>query len=265
MAPDADATERLAACRTAAERGGDVALESFRTGLAVESKAGPMDAVTEADRAAQRTVVEFLGDRYPDDPVVGEEEDAPKEVPEAGPAWVVDPIDGTNNYVAGNRTWVTSVAFVRDGEGVAAANVMPATGETYAAGADGVTRNGDPATTSGRTDPETFLVHPIFGFTSRHRRELVAAINTTMTEFGDTRRAGSAQAALSGVACGELEAAVSTVRLHDWDTVAGVHLVRRAGGVVTDARGDRWAPGADGLLASNGEAHERLVEAFDPV
>ncbi|ESP87649.1 inositol monophosphatase family protein [Candidatus Halobonum tyrrellensis] len=266
MSPDAaaDVSDRLEACRTAAERGGRLALDSFRTDLTVETKADPMDAVTEVDRAVQREVIDYLDERYPDEPVVGEEEDALKEVPAEGPAWVVDPIDGTSNYVAGNRNWVTSVAFVRDGEGVVAVNAMPATGDTYAAGADGTTRDGDPATTSDRTDPASFLVHPIFGRSRTERRELVAAVETAMEEFGDARRVGAAQAALSGVACGELEAAVSTVTLNDWDTVAGVHLVRRAGGTVTDARGDRWTPGADGLLASNGEAHGRLVEAFDP-
>ena len=264
MSPDVDAADRLAACRDAAERGGELALDSFRTDLTVETKADPMDAVTGVDRAVQRSVIEFLGERYPDEPVVGEEEDALKEVPEEGPAWVVDPIDGTSNYVAGNRNWVTSVAFVRDGEGVAAANAMPATGDTYAAGVGATTRNGDPTGTSDRTDPASFLVYPIFGRSPTERRELVDAVDTAMTAFGDARRFGCAQGGLSGVACGELEAAVSTVTLNDWDTVAGVHLVRRAGGTVTDARGDRWTPGSDGLLASNGEAHARLIESFDP-
>lgn len=257
-----DADDRLAACRAAAERGGERALDSFRTELTVETKDDPMDAVTEVDRAVQRDVIEFLDERYPDEPVVGEEEDALKGVPDEGPAWVVDPIDGTSNYVAGNRTWATSVAFARDGEGVAAVNAMPATGDVYAAGAGGTARNGDPVATSDRTDPESFLVHTTFGRSRAERRELVDAVDTAMTEFGDVRRVGCSQAALSGVACGELEAVVSTVTLSDWDTLAGVHLVRRAGGVVTDARGDRWTPGADGLLASNGEAHARLVEAF---
>ena len=264
MPDETDADDRLSTCLEAAERGGELALDRFRTALTVETKAGPMDAVTEADRAVQRDVIDRIGERYPDDPVVGEEDDALKEVPDEGPAWVVDPIDGTNNYVVGNRTWATSVAFVRDGDPVAAANAMPATGDTYAAGADGTTRSGEAATTSDRTDPGSFLINPIFGLSGESRRRLVSAIDTVMGEFGDARRLGCAQAALSGVACGELDATVSTVTLADWDTVAGVHLVRRAGGVVTDARGDRWTPGADGLIASNGEAHARLVEAFDP-
>ncbi|GAA0221422.1 inositol monophosphatase family protein [Halobaculum roseum] len=260
-----DIDDRLDTAVSAAEHGGTVALDSFRTSLDVETKAeGSMDAVTAVDRAVQERVFEFIGERYPDDAIVGEEDDALKTVPEEGVAWVVDPIDGTNNYVAGNRVWMTSVAVCRDGDPVAAANFAPATGDLYAAGADRTRRNGDPAAVSDETDPESFLVNPIFGVSRSDRRELSAVVDTVLAEFGDLRRFGCAQAALSGVATGELEATVSTVELNDWDTAAGVHLVRRAGGTATDVHGDRWRPGSRGLIASNGEAHDTLVESFAP-
>ena len=69
--------------------------------------------------------------------------------------------------------------------------------------------------------------------------------------------------ALSSVAAGELDAAVSNMSLSPWDTVGGVHLVREAGGTVTDLHGERWTPGADGIIASNGNAHDDLVAAFE--
>ncbi|MFC7068918.1 inositol monophosphatase family protein [Halobaculum lipolyticum] len=259
-----DAADRLDTAIAAAERGGRLALDSFRTALTVETKAGPMDAVTAVDRAVQTRVAEFLADAYPDDAFVGEEDDALKAVPAEGTAWVVDPIDGTANYVAGSRVWMTSVVACRDGEPVAAANYAPATGDLYAA-ADGRTRRGgDPATVSDTDDPAAFTINPIFGVSSNHRRELTDVVETVLAEFGDLRRFGCAQAALSGVATGELAAAVSTVELNDWDTAAGVHLVRRAGGRVTDVHGDRWTPGSEGLIASNDEAHDTLVDAFEP-
>ena len=290
MTSDGSAADRLATCVTAAESGGELALESFRSALTVETKDGPMDAVTEVDRAVQRHVVQQIAATYPDEPVVGEEDvtvegtpdgesaqgdarggagsaaevDVLKAVPSTGPCWVVDPIDGTNNYVTGNANWVTSVAFCRDGDPVAAANYAPVTGDLYAADPSGATRDGDPVSVGERSDPDSFLVNPIFGSSPRHRRELLAAVETVLSSFGDLRRFGCAQAALSGVAAGELDAAVSTVELHDWDTAAGVCLVREAGGVVTDVHGDRWMPGDEGLIASNGEAHRELVRSFEP-
>jgi len=256
--------DRVETAVAAAERGGRVALDAFRSAHEVETKAdGPMDAVTAVDRAVQERVIEYVGESYPDDAVVGEEDDALKTVPSTGVAWVVDPIDGTVNYAKGNRVWMTSVAVCRDGEPVAAANYAPATGDRYVAGDDAARRNDDPVTVSDTDDPKAFLVNPVFGVSRSHRRSLTDAVDTVLAEFGDLRRFGCAQAALSGVATGELDAVVSTVELNPWDTAAGVHLIRQAGGRATDVNGDRWRPGAQGLIASNGEAHDALVGAFE--
>lgn len=285
---ESEDSQLLDVLREAAEAGATVALESFRTELDVETKSGRFDRVTDVDRAVQRRVVESLSTAAPDVPVVGEESDARKRVPETGLAWVIDPIDGTNNYVGGGHTWAVAVAATRDGEPVAGVTTLPAVGDVYAVGAPvgggagegagGVgaggeaaggdtapVRNGDPIHVSDRSDPEAFTINPIFGFSDRHRRGHRRALDTIFETFGDFRRVGCAQAALASVASGEIDAAVSTVELHPWDTVGGVRLVRAAGGTVTDAFGDRWMPGATGLVASNGNAHDRLVEAFDPV
>ncbi|WP_129116841.1 inositol monophosphatase family protein [Halegenticoccus tardaugens] len=257
-----DSEGRLSVLLDAARGGGRVALDSFRTAIPVETKDGPLDPVTEADRAAQRRVAERIGESYPDDPVVGEEDDAEKRVPPEGSSWIVDPIDGTNNYVAGNRRWATSVAAVRDGEPVAAVNHLPALGDTYAADADGTTRNGESVSVSDRDAPEEFTVNAIFGMDPGSRGRLSRVTSTIVEAFGDLRHVGSGQSALSMVADGELDAVVSTVPLDPWDTVAGAHLVRRAGGTVTDVRGNRWRHDSTGIVASNGRAHDALVEAF---
>jgi myo-inositol-1(or 4)-monophosphatase len=81
--------------------------------------------------------------------------------------------------------------------------------------------------------------------------------------FGALRRLGSAGAALAMVATGQLDAAVATETAPPWDTVAGVCLVRGAGGRVTDAAGERWTPDSAGLIASNGRAHDALVAAVE--
>lgn len=265
-ASDADTSDcdRFETCVDAAKSGGRVALDSFRSDLVVEAKGDdPLDAVTAVDRAVQDHVFSVIGDRYPDDAVVGEEDDALKSVPESGVAWVVDPIDGTVNYVGGNRVWMTSVAVCRDGDPVAAANYAPAVDDLYVASDGAATRNGEQITVSETSDPAAFTINPLFGVSRPHRRELAGVVETILDEFGDLRRFGCAQAALSGVAAGELDATVSTVELNDWDTAAGVHILRQAGGRATDISGERWRPGSEGLIASNDEAHEELVAAFD--
>ncbi|MFB6073165.1 MAG: inositol monophosphatase [Halobacterium sp.] len=245
----------------AARAGGEVALAAFRTGIDVETKSGKTDVVTAADRDAQRRVIDVIRETHQEDAIVGEEEDELKAVPESGAAWVVDPIDGTNNYVRDTQVWATSVAAVEDRETVAAANHLPALGDTYVAGRDGATRNGDPIEVSEKTDPETFVVAPTIWWDFDRRDEYANACAAIVDRFGDMRRYGCAQAVLSMVASGQLEATITNVRANAWDSVAGVHLVRQAGGVVTDVHGDRWEPGADGLVASNGTAHDAVLAA----
>jgi myo-inositol-1(or 4)-monophosphatase len=256
-----DDAERALVARRAAEAGAEVALDGFRTGIDVETKAGKTDVVTQADRDAQRRVIEVVRESYVEDAVVGEEEEELKAVPESGAAWVIDPIDGTNNYVRNLRTWATSVAAVVDGEAVGAATVLPALGDTYAVGPDGATLNDEPASVSDRTDPETFAVAPTIWWDFDSRGEYAALCRGLVDRFADVRRVGCAQAVLGMVAAGQLEGAVTNVRVNPWDSVAGVAMVWAAGGVVTDLDGDRWEPGARGLVASNGEAHDLLLDA----
>lgn len=258
--------DRAAVVRRAAVAGAEVAHEGFRAGVAVEQKdGGKTDVVTEADRAAQRRVIEVIGEAYPDDPVVGEEDDALKTVPEAGPAWVVDPIDGTNNFVRDVPLWTTAVAAVRDGEALAAANEMPALGDSYVL-ADGETRfNGTPVTVSERTDPETFRVVPLIWWGRERRDEYAAACREIVTRFGDLVRPVCAQYVLSMVAAGQVDGAITNVVPNPWDVVGGVGMVRAAGGRVTNLAGERWRPGDEGLVASNGGAHGDLQAAVRAV
>jgi myo-inositol-1(or 4)-monophosphatase len=242
----------------AADVGASVALESFRGDLSVETKADKTDLVTETDRAAQRRTVACISEEFPDDAIVGEESDARKSVPETGPAWVIDPIDGTSNFVRGLRIWGTSVAAVVDGEPVAAATVLPALGDTYLAGEE-TTLNGDPVRVSAREDPETFAVAPIL-----LGGDYGATVGALAERFGDIRRFGCAQATLAAVAGGSLDAAVATTRMSPWDTVAGSHMIRRAGGRVTDLAGEPWRHDSDGFVASNGTAHAEVLAAVDP-
>jgi len=259
---DMTISDRRAATARAAEYGAEIALEHFRSTLTVDTKQGILDSVTEIDRTVQTELTEQLEAAFPEEPIIGEENNAPSVVPAEGPAWIIDPIDGTNNYIAGNRVWGVAVAATVDGEPIAATTALPALGETYTAGAEWTHRSGDSVTVSTLSNPAAFTLTPIFGLADIHRTELVAATETIISTFGDMRRAGSAHATLAGVASGELQGAVSTVELHPWDTVGGVHLVRQAGGTVTDLDGNHWRHDSTGLVATNGTAHEAVLDAF---
>lgn len=255
------ATNRAALARKAAVAGGDVAMEFFRTGVDVETKAGKTDVVTEADRAAQRAVEAHIREAYPEEPIVGEENDALKTVPDTGPAWIVDPIDGTNSFVRELSTWATAVGCVVDGEPVAACTVLPALSDVYTADSEAAYRNGTEIAVSTVSDPERAAVVPTVWWPQARRDEYARACEAIVTRFADLRRPGSAQAALAMVAAGSVEGVITNVQTKPWDTVAGVQLVRRAGGTVTDLRGEHWTHDARGLVVSNGELHDEVLSA----
>jgi myo-inositol-1(or 4)-monophosphatase len=255
-----DETTRVAVAERAAEAGAAVAYDAFREGIAVETKGGKTDVVTQADRDAQRRVIEVIHETFPDDAIVGEEDDELKAVPDEGAAWVVDPIDGTNNFVRNMRLWCTAVAAVVDGEPVASAVVLPAFGDTYVA-SEQTRRNGDPVSVSAESDPEKCAVTPTFWWDFDARDEYTEACREIVTRFGDLRRFGSAQAVLAFVADGALDGALTNLAANPWDTVAGAHLVRQAGGTVTDLAGDHWRHDSTGIVASNGAVHDDVLAA----
>lgn len=263
-----DAIRRAAVAERAARAGGVVARDRFRTDIPAETKANRNDLVTEADREAQEQVISTVREEFPADALVCEEDAVPpgqgdveihKSVPESGAAWVVDPIDGTGNYVRGVRFWTTSVAAVVDGDPVGVATYLPAENDIYTAGPESVTRNGSPIAVSDRSDPGTFAVALIGWWPARQGDRSGSLFRAAAGEFGDLRRLGSIQGVLALVAAGALEAAFMPERPHPWDAIAGVDLVRRAGGTATDVHGERWQHDSEGLVVSNGEGHDAVL------
>ena len=261
---DTETARRAAVAARAADDAG--ALAAAYVDAAIETKSTPTDFVTEADHAAQDRVLDVLADAYPDEPVVGEEDgDDPRlreSVPAEGPAWIVDPIDGTANYVRGMPTWGCAVACVVDRESVAAAVVEPELDRRYVGDAGSARLDGDVVETSDQTDPREATVVPFYWWGHDERDAYSAGVDAALRRFDDIQRLGCAQAALAAVADGGLAGVFTDRRVASWDAVAGVHLVRLAGGRVTDLAGERWTVGAEGLVASNGApaVHEALGE-----
>lgn len=243
-----------------AKVGATVAQEYFRRNLDVETKSNKSDLLTEADKATQKKIVDLIREKVDEEPIVAEEGSQPKSIGSEKTGWIVDPIDGTNNFVREIQFWGTAVASVVDGDPMTAMTAMPALGDRYAADQDGAYRNGSPIKVSDRTDPETFAVAPIIWWELDNREELSRLTEQIVSTFGDIRRYWCAQGTLALVAAGSLDAAVTTVETNPWDTVGGVYMIRQAGGTVTNVDGDRWEPDHTTLVASNGQQHDVVIE-----
>jgi myo-inositol-1(or 4)-monophosphatase len=245
----------------AATAGAAVAEEYYRTALDAETKTSAMDFVTEGDRRAQRQVIETIRSAYPDATVVGEEEDELKTVPHGADCWVVDPIDGTSNFVHEIPIWCTAVAAIEDGDPVGAATVAPALEEVFHASERAASRGDDPLTVSETSDLARFNTAAALRYGPERDESFGDLLSALIVAFGDLRRFGSAQVTLALVAAGSLDAAASLQPdPNPWDTVAGVYLIERAGGTVTDRHGDPWQPGSEGLVATNGQRHEAVLD-----
>jgi myo-inositol-1(or 4)-monophosphatase len=221
-----DALTELA-CRLAVEAGDQASSGQRASASGLSTKSTATDLVTIHDRAAEATIVAGLATTRPDDGIVGEEGTARPGT--SGVSWLVDPIDGTTNYVYGLHHWATSIAAV-DAEGALAGAVyVPALGELFAAGRGrGATLNGHPIHCSDRDELALALVATGFGYVPSVRVEQAGLLTRILGEVRDIRRLGSAAIDLCHVACGRVDAYYEA-GLNPWDAAAGELIAREAG------------------------------------
>lgn len=197
----------------------------------VTTKSSATDMVSEVDRGAERLIADLLAERRPDDGLLGEEgADRPGTT---GVRWVVDPLDGTTNYLFGVPAWSVSVAAELDGAPVVGVVVDPSRDETWAAVAGrGARCNGTACRVAeGRSTTATALVGTGFGYDPQRRAAQAEVLRTVLPAVRDIRRFGSAALDLCWVAGGRLDAFYE-LGLNAWDAAAGTVICREAGGVV---------------------------------
>jgi myo-inositol-1(or 4)-monophosphatase len=217
----------------AARAAGEVLMSYFghaAEGLAVKSS--PTDPVSDADREAERTIREILLNDRPDDGLVGEE--GSRESPANGRTWIVDPLDGTVNFLYGFRNWAVSIAL-EDAEGIALGVVFnPVDAECFSARrGEGAVLNGEAIRVTGCTSLDRAMVATGFSYEAPRRAEQARLLVELLPKIRDIRRAGAAALDLSYVACGRVDAFYEQ-GLKPWDEAAGRLLVHEAGGVTAD-------------------------------
>jgi myo-inositol-1(or 4)-monophosphatase len=211
---------------------------------------GHHDFVTAVDRTAEAMITETLLDAEPGSQVIGEE--LRPELATRGLVWIVDPLDGTTNFLHGYPQYAVSIAAAVDGELVAAAVTHVPLGKTFHAGrGSGAWCGGHRLSVSQTSAPSHALIGTGFPFKHLHhmdayQRQFAAVMRST----SGVRRAGSAALDLADVAAGRFDA-FWELMLAPWDTAAGILLVREAGGVVTDLEGRDAGIGHSGIVAGN--------------
>ena len=224
---------RLARASELVREAGTLALASFRNAaLVVESK-GVQDYVTEVDRAVEVLLVDRLHAEFPDDAFLGEEGGQRGASAGKSALWVIDPIDGTVNYTRGLPLWCISLAFV-DSAGIAFGLIYnPVSDEFYCAvRGQGATCNGQPIRVSGVQAPESARIGLGFSYL-RPPAVHVRGISRLLEANCEYARLGSGALGMAFVADGRFDGYWEP-HINSWDVLAGICLVREAGGWVSD-------------------------------
>ncbi len=249
----------------AAREAADLAHAGQRAGVVVaDTKSSASDVVTEMDRRCEALLVDRILSARPDDGILGEE--GADHVGETGIRWVLDPIDGTVNYLYGLPSWAVSVAAEIDGVTVVGVVVAPALGETFVAqqgrGAYLHDEHGrhrlhvnDPV------DLSTALVATGFGYTVERRTGQARVVEQVLPRVRDIRRGGACSVDLCSLAAGRVDAYYERGP-HAWDLAAGGLVAREAGARIEGLHG---APAGDDLIIAAGQhlfrpLHDLLAE-----
>ena len=204
------------------------------------TKSTVTDLVTEVDCWAEERIVAQILDARPDDAVLAEE--GAGVAGTSGVRWLVDPIDGTTNFVYGHPGFSVSIGVEVDNRPVAGVVVDPLLGDEFcAAHGQGATRNGRPVRVSSVSDPAAARVATGFAYDSERRRLQAEALVTILPRVRDVRRVGGAALDLASVSCGRVDAYFEW-GLSPWDCSAGSVLVTEAGGVITLFKTSTSAP-----------------------
>lgn len=236
-------SELLTLATSIAQQAGELAMRRRAEGVTVAaSKSSIEDIVTLADRETEDLIRALLAEARPDDGILGEERDSVAGT--SGLTWVVDPIDGTVNYLYGIRQYAVSIAVV-EGEPApeswrALAGVVfnPTMDECFSAEAGhGATLNGTPIRVAPPVELSHALVGTGFGYRPERRVEQVTALVSLVAHIRDIRRQGSASLDLCEVAMGRLNAYFER-GLQPWDHAAGALIAVEAGAHVGGLRGE---------------------------
>lgn len=251
MTSTAASADLLALAHDIAVRAGAFALDARRSGVSVAAtKSTPTDVVTAVDRDTETLIRSLILDARPNDGIVGEEDAA--HIGTSGLDWIVDPIDGTVNFLYGIPSWAVSIAVAEQGgadaaptagaiDGVTLAGVVvnPVSGELFEASlGGGASSAGSPLAVNEGVPLHQALLATGFGYAHDLRARQAEVLLGVLPAVRDIRRIGSASLDLVALAAGRIDAYYER-GLNAWDHAAGALIAREAGAVVAGPGGRR--------------------------
>jgi len=244
----------------AAYKGAEI-IRSYYGKLPKIHKKGVIDLVTEADIGSERIIIETIRKTYPDHAILAEESGVNGSG--ADVQWIIDPLDGTTNFAHQVGLFAVSIAVSLKEDIVVGIVLNPITGELFTATAhEDCQLNGQPIRVSKAQKVSESLL--VTGFPYNLRENLHPLINlfsNCLYAAQGVRRLGSAALDLCYVACGRFDGFWEQ-GLYPWDTAAGMLIVQKAGGVVTDFSNQPFRVEQKEILATNGAIHKEMLDVL---
>lgn len=252
---DVDPNGLLELALEGAHRAGELLLERFQgPALGVSSKSTHTDLVSDADRSSEALLMELITSRRPRDGIYAEE--GGKGAAESDLLWLIDPLDGTVNFLFRIPTWSVSIAVEDKVGGVVGVVHDPNRQETFTATrGGGAYLNGAPIKVRERTDASKALIGTGFSYDAKMRSVQAQVLTRVIPHVRDVRRPGSAALDLSYVACGRLDGFYEHT-MEAYDKAAGTLLIQEAGGVVSSLQAPYGL--TPGVIAAAPSLHEQL-------
>lgn len=248
----------------AARAGADVLRPRFRSARTrIDSKSSTTDMVTDADHASEAAIIEVISRARPDDAILGEESGGRDGT--SGLRWVIDPLDGTTNFLYGIAQFCVSVAVEDEHGSLVGCIIEPIAEEAFVATrGGGATLNGEPIRASEAIDLAQALVSTGFSYLADDRERSARLLPTVLPAVRDIRRPGSCALDLAWVACGRVDGFYEEL-VFPWDIAAGILLVTEAGARVAmlpdvTGRGQGLVAATPGIFQ---QLNELLTEARD--
>jgi myo-inositol-1(or 4)-monophosphatase len=249
--------EHCEVAERAARQGGAILLDM--AGRVSVREKGRGDLVTSADLASQEAIRETLLSAFPTHSFLGEESTGPQ-APVGEFRWIVDPLDGTSNYVHGLEYYAVSIGLEYRSELVAGVIYDPTANRCFRASVGGgAFLNDAPIRVSAVDTLRSALLVTGFPPGLRGRPELLRLFEEFCSESHSVRRLGSAALDLAYIAIGRFDGFYAP-NLQPWDAAAGVVIVREAGGRVSNLDGSPYTLYTPDILATNGRLHDAMVE-----
>lgn len=215
------------------------------------------EVLTPADLEANKTIINFLHQKFPTYGFLSEESGQDRAHPEY--LWIIDPLDGTTNFSLGNPFFNVSIALAHRDKIVAGVIHSPLLKQTFVAEiGKGVTMNGKKIHVSGEKKLEKSVVDFGYSYNDQTNKKLGRIYMNLMYKLEHTRNMGAAALEIAWVGLGRLEGYIH-FDVHLWDVAAGVLIVKEAGGRATDFSGQEFNLKSKTLLVSNGKVHQKIL------